>query len=165
LGENLLDDEFASRYGARKPRLEPDHLAPIDLTPLQLQNFVGNYVARNSTANIALERKTLVKQENELSSIVRFTSPTDAFIVGSDREVASYRYYPANTEEPAHLECSVGEDSLDFNHAPHDPPGPNKAEWAHYLVDTSLINGHSTVERHDRAAERLPYPQRYSPHP
>jgi hypothetical protein len=64
---------------------------------------------------------------------VCFTSPTDAFIVGSDQEIANYRYYPSNTEEPAHLECSVGEDSLDFNHGPDDPPGPNKAEWTHYL--------------------------------
>lgn len=133
LGENLLDGEFANRYGPRRPRLEPDQLAPIDLTPLQLQRFVGNYISRNSTANITLISEALVKQENDLASKVSFTSPTDAFIVGSDGEIASYRYYPANTEEPAHLECSVGEDSLDFNHGPDDPPGPNKADWARYV--------------------------------
>ena len=133
LGENLLDGELANRYGPRRPRLEPDQLAPIDLTPLQLKKFVGNYAARNSTANMTLKGGALVKQENDLESTVSFTSPTDAFIVGSDREIVGYRHYPAKPEEPAHLECSVGENSLDFNHGPDDLPGPNSAEWTRYL--------------------------------
>jgi hypothetical protein len=128
-----LDGELTNRYGPRRPRLEPEQLAPIALTPLQLRKFVGNYVARNSAANMTLESEALVKRQNDLVTNVYFNSPTDAFIVGSDREIAGYRYYPANTEEPAHLECSVGEDSLDFNHGPDDPPGPNKTEWARYL--------------------------------
>jgi CubicO group peptidase (beta-lactamase class C family) len=133
LGENLLDGELSNRYGPRRPRLEPDQLAPIDLTPLQIKKFVGNYVARNSTANMTLKGGALVKQESDLESKVSFTSPTDAFIVGSDREIVGYRYYPAKPEEPAHLECSVGENSLDFNHGPDDPPGPNSPEWTRYL--------------------------------
>jgi CubicO group peptidase (beta-lactamase class C family) len=133
LGENLVDGELAHRYGPRRPRLEAGQLAPIELTPLQLHQFIGNYIARNTSADITRESGALVKHENDLASNMSFTSPTEAFIVDSDREIVSYRYYPASTKEPAHLECSIGEDSLDFNHGPDDPAGPDKAEWDRYL--------------------------------
>src|ERR1700722_12232349 len=129
LGENLLDGELAVRYGPRTPLLEPERMAAIDPTPRRLHQFVGNYVSRNTTADMTLQGDALIKQENDVASKVGFTSPTDVFVVGADREIATYRYYPANTEEPAHLECSISEDGLDFNHGPDDAPGPNKVEW------------------------------------
>jgi hypothetical protein len=133
IGESLLDGELANRYGSRRPRVESDQLAPIDLTTPQLHGFVGNYISRNATADITLEGGALVKREGGAISKVGFISPDDAFIVDSDREVVSYRFYPAKAAEPAHLECSVGEDSLDLNRAPDDPPGPDRAEWNRYL--------------------------------
>jgi CubicO group peptidase (beta-lactamase class C family) len=133
LGENLLDGELANRYGPRAPLLEPERMAAIDPTPRQLHQFVGNYVSRNTTADMTLQGDALIKQENDVASNVGFTSPTDVFIVGADREIAAYRYYPATTEEPAHLECSIGEDSLDFNRGPDDVSGPNKTDWDRYM--------------------------------
>ena len=35
--------------------------------------------------------------------------------------------------EPAHFECSVGEDSLDYNDGAQDPPGPDSPTWAPFL--------------------------------
>jgi CubicO group peptidase (beta-lactamase class C family) len=133
LGQELLQDELTSLYGTRKPRLSVDDLAPIDLTRSQLQDFAGNYVGRNSSANLSVDGKSLVKQEDGASSLVRFISPSEAFIVAAGAEVVSYRSFAAKTAEPAHLECSVGENSLDLNSGADDPPGPNKAEWTRYV--------------------------------
>jgi CubicO group peptidase (beta-lactamase class C family) len=133
LGKELLNDELTDRYGPRKPRQAPDDLAPIDLTNSQLESFAGDYIGRNSVANLAKQSNTLVKLEKGASSIMRFTSPADAYITDPDGSTTAYRYFPGDSAEPAHFECWVGEASLDFNSGPNVPPGPNKAEWARYV--------------------------------
>lgn len=52
---------------------------------------------------------------------IRYRQPTAQLVLG-DR--------PEPTCEPAHLECFVGEISLDYNDGPHDPAGPDKPTWA-----------------------------------
>jgi CubicO group peptidase (beta-lactamase class C family) len=135
LGRELLSAELTNRFGPRKPRLAPDDLAPIDLTSSQLENFVGDYVGRNSIANIAKQGNKLVKVENSTSCMMRFTSPTDAYIAKSNGDTTAYEYFPSHSAEPAHFECWVGEASLDLNSGPQIPPGPDIGEWAQYLGD------------------------------
>ena len=64
---------------------------------------------------------------------LRFTSPVDMFMVAPDGETVAYRYFAQSGGEPAHLECAIGENSLDYNDGPHDLPGPNLAAWDSYV--------------------------------
>jgi hypothetical protein len=51
------------------------------------------------------------------------------FIAGPDGEAVTYRFFPAAQGEPAHLECAIGENSLDRNDGPDDAAGPDSAAW------------------------------------
>jgi hypothetical protein len=68
-----------------------------------------------------------------------FISPVDLFIVDDDGETVIYRYHPKSQSEPAHLECSIGENSLDYNEGPADLKGPDLPAWeayvGHYEID------------------------------
>lgn len=44
-----------------------------------------------------------------------------------------YRYFPLRADEVAHIECSSGEYSLDYNEGPHDVHGPDKPAWDAFL--------------------------------
>jgi len=133
LGENLLKGILTAKYGERVPRLRSEELAPIQLTERQLRPLTGNYVARNSSANVSLSGMSLLKQEGAEKSTLQFTSPTDAFLVNADHEILRYRFYPATVKAPLHVECSETERGLDWNSRPDDPSGPNKPEWRSYL--------------------------------
>jgi hypothetical protein len=63
---------------------------------------------------------------------IRFISPSELYLADSQGLVISYRYHEASALAPAHLECSSGEQSLDYNESVQDPPGPNKPEWTKY---------------------------------
>lgn len=137
-GENLIAGILSELYGKRRPRLSLAGLSPIALTPLQRQEFVGNYISRNSSVDVLVDGNQLKQQEDGSSSVMHFTSPTDVAIVDTDSEVVEYRYYPETASEPAHLECSIGEISLDANRGPHDAPGHARSEWSHYLGEYTL---------------------------
>ena len=51
------------------------------------------------------------------------------FVAGAEGEAVTYRYFAAIQAEPAHLECAIGENSLDHNDGGDEPAGPNSAAW------------------------------------
>lgn len=133
-GEGLLDDRLAARFGERRPRLPASALAPIRPTEPQARALVGHYVGRNVRARISESggRLRFHKEGDDAPVPLEMTSPEDLFIVGGDGEVVTYRHRPATAALPAHLECSNGEDSLDYNDGPHDAAGPDRPEWDRY---------------------------------
>jgi hypothetical protein len=129
-GAGLVDAALARRCGARRPRLVASDLEPIAPPQAQLQQLVGTYVGRNANVNVGLEAGALSFRQGQLTTAMRLSAPDETFIVGPDQELVTYRCYPATPLAPAHLECSVGEDSLDYNNGPNDQPGPNDPSWS-----------------------------------
>jgi hypothetical protein len=72
-------------------------------------------------------------QQGATYTPIRFISPSELCIAGPDGSAVTYQYSAASALAPAHLECWVGENSLDRNEGAHDPPGPDKPEWSRYL--------------------------------
>jgi CubicO group peptidase (beta-lactamase class C family) len=139
-GEGLLQAALTRRFGARKPRLPGADLAPIEPTQEQLRQFVGNYVGRNITAEIKLQGPTLGMQAAASSfKPMQFISPSEAFVEGSDADTVTYQYCAARPLEPAHFECSIGEDSLDYNDGGQDVAGPDKPAWAPLLGQYRIL--------------------------
>jgi CubicO group peptidase (beta-lactamase class C family) len=132
-GRQLIDDSLTRRCGVKKPRLPADDLAPIELPNNWLERYAGNYVARNISAELVIEKGVLGMQTAGKFTPVHFTSPAEMFITDPVESALTYQYAPSSAKEPAHFECFVGENSLDYNDGPHDVPGPDKAEWAPYL--------------------------------
>jgi Beta-lactamase len=128
-GEGLVQAALTQRYGARKPPLPRADLAPIEVTQGQLLQFVGNYVGRNSTAEIKLQGQTLAMQSGPSFKPMQFISPSEMFIEGPDAETVTYQYCPKAHLEPAHFECSIGENSLDYNDGGADVAGPDEPSW------------------------------------
>jgi CubicO group peptidase (beta-lactamase class C family) len=129
-GEGLMDAALTLRHGARRPRLTMDALAPVQLTPAQLHEFEGTWVGRDGAVTLKVEGPELQFGEGPISTPLQFRSPDEAIRLGSDAEARTYRHFPARGDEPAHLECSEGEVSLDYDDGPHDAPGPDEATWA-----------------------------------
>ena len=132
-GAELLDNLLVRRYGPRRPRQPATDLAPIQLQTPQLEAFTGNYAGRAAAAQIKRADGVLGMQVGATFTPLHFTSPVDMFLVDPEGETVGYRYFAQMTGEPAHLECSVGENSLDYNDGPNDPPGPNLAAWEAYI--------------------------------
>ncbi|MGH8138066.1 MAG: serine hydrolase domain-containing protein [Steroidobacteraceae bacterium] len=132
-GDGLVQAALTRRYGARKPRLPSRDLAPIEPTQQRLRQFVGNYVGRNMNVDIKLEGQTLGIQAGSTFKPMRFISPSETFVEGPDADTVAYQYYAPSDLEPAHFECSIGEDSLDYNDGGQDVAGPDKPAWAAYL--------------------------------
>jgi CubicO group peptidase (beta-lactamase class C family) len=128
-GAGLLDDLLARRYGGRRARLSVRDLSAIELQRSQLAQFAGSYIGRDLFGEIRLENGELGIRAGSTFTPLRFSSPIDLFISGPGGEAVIYRYFPAIQGEPAHLECAIGEDSLDYNDGPDDPAGPNSAAW------------------------------------
>ena len=138
-GAGLVNAALAGRFGPRRPRLSATDVATIAPPRAQLRQLAGTYVGRNANANLVLEAGALRFQQGQFATAMRFDAPDETFIVGSDQELVTYRCRPATPRAPAHLECSVGEDSLDYNDGPDDQPGPDDLRWrryvGHYRVD------------------------------
>jgi len=151
-GEGLVAAALTQRYGARKPRLPSGDLAPIEPTQEQLRQFVGNYVGRNITAEIKLDGRSLGIQVGPTFKAMQFISPNETFVAGLDGDAVTYQYCEAGHLEPAHFECSVGEDSLDYNDGGKDDVGPDKPDWAPYLGQYQIDqwgrpSGSATIHR------------------
>jgi CubicO group peptidase (beta-lactamase class C family) len=131
-GRGLVDGLLAQRFGAQKPRLPAQDLAPIELPAERLAPFVGNWVGRAFMREIRICNGMLEMQVGSVFAPLRFLSPTAAFTTANDGSAVTYHYDSARTGEAAHLECFVGEISLDYNDGPHDAAGPDKPSWARF---------------------------------
>jgi CubicO group peptidase (beta-lactamase class C family) len=147
-GEGLIEAALAQRYGARKPRLPSEDLAPIEPTQERLRQFVGSYVGRNITADIRLKGQSLGMQVGSTFKPMQFISPSETFIAGLDGDAVTYQYFTGSNLEPAHFECSKGEDGLDYNDGAQDVVGPDKPSWTPFL-------GQYRIYQWDRASESV----------
>lgn len=132
-GAGLLDSLLARRCGVRKARQPVEDLSAIELQPSQLAQFAGSYIGRDFYGEIRLENGELGIRAGSTFTPLRFTSPMDLFIAGPGGEAVTYRYFPALQGEPAHLECAIGEDSLDYNDGPEDSAGADSKEWEPFV--------------------------------
>jgi len=132
-GRDLIDAVLSRCYGPRKPRLTLQDIAPIQQTPVQLERFVGTWIGRNATVTMQIQNGVLQFRADRAVTPVQFTSPDEALRVGADGEIRLYRYLAAQGSEPAHLECSEGEISLDYDDGPHDSTGPGNATWIRFV--------------------------------
>jgi CubicO group peptidase (beta-lactamase class C family) len=131
-GRGLVDGLLAQRFGAQRPRLPGQDLAPIELPAERLAPFVGNWVGRAFMRQIRIGNGMLEMQVGPAFAPLRFLSPTVAFTTANDGNAVTYDYDSARTGEAAHLECFVGEISLDYNDGPHDGAGPDKPSWTRF---------------------------------
>jgi CubicO group peptidase (beta-lactamase class C family) len=152
-GKGLVDGLLAQRFGSRKPRLPTKDLAPIDLPAERLEQFVGNWIGRNFMRDLKISNGALGMQDGASLTPVQFLSPTVAFTAAAGDAVV-YDYEAARADEPAHLECFVGEVSLDYNDGPHDVAGPDKPSWAPFEGEYRIYqwgkpSDSMTVHRHN----------------
>lgn len=151
-GEQLIDETLTRQFGPARPRTPVGDLAAIALPAAWLQKYAGNYVGRNSTADLRIKEGALEMQQGAAVTPIRFISPSELFVAGPHGEAVTYRYCAPSALAPARLECSIGEKSLDYNEGAQDVAGPDKAEWDRY-VGTYLIHqwgkpaGEMTVQR------------------
>ena len=150
-GRGLIEGAFAQRYGPRRARLPISRLAPIALTNAQQQSIIGNYIGRDFAASIKLENGVLKMRTDKTASTMEFVAPDEAFVPDDIGDGVLYRRFAARADEAAHLECWVGEKSLDYNDGPHDAVGPDKPGWNVFLGQyqiqqwggpTDLVNIH-----------------------
>ena len=132
-GAELLDNLLVRRFGPRRPRLPAADLSPIRMQTAQLEAFAGNYAGRAAAVQMKLAAGVLGMQAAAFTPL-HFTSPVDMFIVDPDGETVTYRYFAQSPGEAAHWECSIGENSLDYNDGPRDPAGPNLPAWEPHLA-------------------------------
>ncbi len=132
-GTQLIEEVLTRDFGSATPRLSADDLPSIALPADWLQRYAGRYVGRNATAELELGNGTLALRTANTVSPMTFVSPDELVISGPRGEAVSYRYAPASALAPAHLECWIGENSLDYNEGPHDAPGSDKPAWTPYL--------------------------------
>ena len=128
-GASLTDSLLARSYGVRRARLPVEDLSLIELQQSQLARFTGSYIGRDFYGEIKLVNGLLGLQAGSTFAPLQFTSPVDLFVATPAGEAVTYRYFPRIQTEPAHLECAIGENSLDFNDSPDDPRGPNSSAW------------------------------------
>jgi CubicO group peptidase (beta-lactamase class C family) len=138
LGAGLLDAILTRRYGARGPRIPAKDLPTIQPQERQLALLAGNYLGRAAPAEIKFERAILGMKVQSAFTPLQFTSPTDAFIAAPDGSAVTYQYSPAGRGEAAHFECSIGENSLDYNDGPNDPAGPNSTSWDAFVGEYAI---------------------------
>jgi CubicO group peptidase (beta-lactamase class C family) len=132
-GAQLIDEALTRRFGAATPRLAVDDLPAIALPTAWLQKHAGRYIGRNGMVELEVSDGTLVARSNNTVMPIRFVSPDELVIVGAQGDAILYRHAPASALAPAHLECWIGENSLDYNDSALDPPGPDRPQWSPYL--------------------------------
>jgi CubicO group peptidase (beta-lactamase class C family) len=147
-GEGLIEAALIKAYGPRKARIPVVDRAPIEPTAQQLRAFVGNYIGRNLTVDIKLQDRTLRMQTGATSKALRFISPTETFVEGADADTVTYEYISAGHLEAAHLECSIGEESLDYNDGGQDIAGPDRPSWNQFV-------GQYQIYQWGRASDRV----------
>jgi CubicO group peptidase (beta-lactamase class C family) len=147
-GAGLIEGLLARRYGARRARMPAEDLSTIELQESQLARFTGSYIGRNLSCEIKVENGVAGMRAASAFTPLQFTSPVDLFIATAAGEAVTYRYYPPIQSEPAHLECVIGENSLDYNDGPEEPAGPNSPAW-------DAIVGQYQIDQWGRRAQQF----------
>lgn len=135
-GEQLLDALLSARFGRRQPRCPASALAPIALDRARARQLEGGWIGRNVRAEMQGGEGGTLRLRRDPAVAARLFTAVDGdemFIVDSDGEAIRYRYHAATAELPAHLECALGEESLDQNDGPDLPAGPQAPHWARWL--------------------------------
>lgn len=132
-GRELIDQLLTRRFGPPTSRRPIEDLAPIELPAAWLSKYAGSYVGRNSTAEIRIKDGTLGMQKGTTFTPMHFVSPSEMYVDGPKGDAVAYRYSAASALAPAHLECWIGENGLDYNEGGHDIAGPDKPAWSRYL--------------------------------
>jgi hypothetical protein len=132
-GKQLIDDALTRRFGAATPRLPVDDLPSIALPTAWLQKYAGRYIGRNGMTELEVRDETLVLRAGDTVSPIKFVSPDELAVAGPQGNAVLYRYNAASALAPAHLECWLGENGLDYNDSALDAPGPNEPAWTPYL--------------------------------
>jgi CubicO group peptidase (beta-lactamase class C family) len=138
-GRELVDGLLAERFGPAKPRLPARDLARIELPARQLRGLVGHWVGRSFMREMKLEEGVLGLQLGATFAPMHFLSPTRLYRSDEGGESVMYEYSAARGQEPAHLECFVGELSLDYNDGPQDATGPDRESWARFEGNYHLV--------------------------
>lgn len=146
-GRELVDALLAQRFGPAKARLPVQALAPIELPAERLEPFVGSWVGRSIMRRIEIRDGILGMRDGPAFTPLRFTAPNVAFSA-KEGDAVMYDYSTARDGEPAHLECFVGEISLDYNDGPHDGAGPDREGW-------TAFEGEYHLERWGKPAEAV----------
>jgi hypothetical protein len=147
-GAQLVDDALSRRFGAATPRLSVDDLPSIALPTAWLQKYAGRYIGRNATVELEVSDGALALRTGNKVSPIRFVSPDELVVAGAQDEAVLYRYSRASALAPAHLECWIGENSLDYNDSALDAPGTDKPGWMPYL-------GSYRLERWGKPADEI----------
>jgi CubicO group peptidase (beta-lactamase class C family) len=147
-GGQLLEDAFTASYGPATARLAVDDLPTIELPGASLERHAGRYIGRNAMVELEMRKGALALRNGETATPIRFLSPDELFVPGARGEAILYRHSPATALAPAHLECWVGESSLDYNDGPLDAPGPDEQAWDRYV-------GTYRIERWGQPAEEM----------
>jgi CubicO group peptidase (beta-lactamase class C family) len=145
-GNVLTDQALERRYGKRRARLPTEDLAPIRMSEATLGEWAGNYVGRNLSVQLSLERGVLGMRDGASFTPIRFLAPDRCFTADGEGDALTYDCFHAAQGEPAHLECAVGERSLDRNDAA--TRGPDEAAWEPFL-------GRYRIEQWGQAAETV----------
>lgn len=132
-GEQLIDEALTQRFGPARPRLPVSDLAPVELPAAWLQKYAGNYIGRNSAVELTIKDGTPGMQQGTTYTPIHFISPSEMFIAAPNGDAVLYRHHAPSALEPAHLECSLGEKSLDYNEGAQDVAGPDKPDWSRYV--------------------------------
>lgn len=134
-GVALIDEILTRRYGERRARIQLDDFTSAKLPRPELEKFVGNWVVGNGRADFRLQNGQLVMQRGGRELPVRTVSAVNIATLGtgSTGEAVEMRYFPASNGATAHLASMLGDEHMDYNDGPNDPPGPNKEEWDRHV--------------------------------
>jgi CubicO group peptidase (beta-lactamase class C family) len=147
-GGDLVEGLLAERLGKPKPRLPEQDLALITIPEERAEAFVGNWIGRGFMREVKVSDGTLGMQLDSGFAPLRFVSPAVVFTAAGDGNAVVYDYAAPCRNEPAHLECFIGEISLDYNDGPHDFAGPNNASW-------TALEGEYRIHQWGRASEQV----------
>lgn len=146
-GRDLVDGLLAQRFGAPKPRLPVQDLASVTVPADRLATLVGNWVGRSFVREISIRSGTLGMQIGSTFRSLNFLSPGVVFTAADDGNAVVYEYEATRSGEPAHLECSVGEGSLDYNDGPHDGRGLDNPSWTTFEGEYRIDQWGKTSEQ------------------
>jgi CubicO group peptidase (beta-lactamase class C family) len=146
-GETLIDERLTARFGAGRPRLPAVDLPTAALPAVSLPVYAGNYVGRGAHVDIEVLDGTLRMRQDAVITPLGFVTPDELYIAGPDGGAVTYRHVPSSALAPAHLECSIGEKSLDRNEGPDDVPGPDTPAWNRYVGTYRIIRWGQLAEQ------------------
>jgi CubicO group peptidase (beta-lactamase class C family) len=140
IGAPLQRALLTRQYGEQKARLPVKDLSTIEPLPADLEKFVGNWRGRAFRADIKIQNGSLGIPFGTIFAPLRFTSPGDLFIAQPVPlgESLQLRYFPGREAQPAYLEASTGDASLNYNDGPQDLPGQERKAWDAYLGDYTI---------------------------